>query len=115
LKFTPTGGRILIVTRNEVDKLAIEVSDTGIGISAEALERIFSPFQQGDSSVHPRFSSLGLGLSIARGLTAAHGGSLEVKSDGIGKGADFTVRFKVDDIAPQTRDEEPTVATKKAG
>jgi PAS domain S-box-containing protein len=115
LKFTPTGGRILIVTRNEVDKLAIEVSDTGIGISAEALERIFSPFQQGDPSVHPRFSSLGLGLSIARGLTAAHGGSLEVKSDGIGKGADFTVRFKVDDIASQTRDEEPTVATKKAG
>ena len=115
LKFTPTGGRILIVTRNEVDKLAIEVSDTGIGISAEALGRIFSPFQQGDSSVHPRFGGLGLGLSIARTLTAAHGGTLEVESDGIGKGADFTVRFKVDDSAPQTRDQEPPVAAKKAG
>jgi len=115
LKFTPTGGRILIVTRNEVDKLAIEVSDTGIGISAEALGRIFSPFQQGDSSVHPRFGGLGLGLSIARTLTAAHGGTLEVESDGIGKGADFTVRFKVDDSSPQTRDEEATVALKKAG
>jgi len=115
LKFTPTGGRILIVTRNEVDKLAIEVSDTGIGISAEALERIFSPFQQEDSSVHPRFGGLGLGLSIARTLTAAHGGTLEVESDGIGKGADFTVRFKVDDTAPQTREEEATVAIKKAG
>jgi PAS domain S-box-containing protein len=115
LKFTPTGGRILIVTRNEFDKLAIEVSDTGIGISAEALGRIFSPFQQGDSSVHPRFGGLGLGLSIARTLTAAHGGTLEVESDGIGKGADFTVRFKVDDSAPQTRDQEPPVAAKKAG
>ncbi len=115
LKFTPIGGRILIVTRNESDKLAIEVSDTGIGISAEALGRIFSPFQQGDSSIHPRFGGLGLGLSIARTLTAAHGGTLEVQSDGIGKGTEFTVRFKVDDTAPQTRDEEPTVATKKAG
>lgn len=115
LKFTPTGGRILILTRNEGDKLAIEVSDTGIGISAEALGRIFSPFQQGDSSIHPRFGGLGLGLSIARTLTAAHGGTLEVESNGIGKGADFTVRFKVDKSAPQTRDEEPTVAAKKAG
>ena len=115
LKFTPTGGRILIVTRNENGKLAIEVSDTGIGISAEALGRIFSPFQQGDSSIHPRFGGLGLGLSIARTLTAAHGGTLEVESEGIGKGADFTVRFKVDDSAPQTRDQEPPVAAKKAG
>jgi PAS domain S-box-containing protein len=115
LKFTPTAGRILIITRNEFDKLAIEVSDTGIGISAEALGRIFSPFQQADSSVHPRFGGLGLGLSIARTLTAAHGGTLEVESDGIGKGADFTVRFKVDDSSPQPRDEESSVATKKTG
>jgi signal transduction histidine kinase len=115
LKFTPIGGRILIVTRNEAGKLVIEVSDTGIGISAEALGRIFSPFQQGDSSIHPRFGGLGLGLSIAHTLTAAHGGTLEVESEGIGKGADFTVRFKVDDSAPQTRDEGPPVAAKKAG
>ena len=114
LKFTPIGGRILIVTRNEGGKLAIEVSDTGIGISAEALGRIFSPFQQGDSSIHPRFGGLGLGLSIARTLTAAHGGTLEVESDGIGKGANFTLRFKVDDSVPQAREEEPRVAAKES-
>ena len=115
LKFTPIGGRILIVTRNEPGKLVIEVSDTGIGISTEALGRIFSPFEQGDSSIHPRFGGLGLGLSIARTLTAAHGGTLEVKSDGLGKGANFTVRFNVDESAPQAREEEPLVAAKKAG
>src|SRR6267378_4071871 len=115
LKFTPIGGRILIVTRNEGGELVIEVSDTGIGISAEALRRIFSPFEQGDSSIHPRFGGLGLGLSIARTLTAAHGGTLEVKSDGLGKGANFTLRFKVDDSAPQAREEEPLVAAKQAG
>jgi hypothetical protein len=48
-------------------------------------------------------------------LTAAHGGTLEVKSDGLGKGANFMLRFKVDDSAPQTGDEEPTVEAKKAG
>jgi PAS domain S-box-containing protein len=116
LKFTPIGGRILIVTRNEGAKLAIEVSDTGIGISAEALERIFSPFQQADSSIHPRFGGLGLGLSIAHTLTAAHGGTLQVESEGIGKGTEFTIRFKIDDSAPPTRNEEPSaVAAKKAG
>jgi PAS domain S-box-containing protein len=115
LKFTPIGGRILIVTRNERDKLAIEVSDTGIGISPEALGRIFSPFEQGDSSIHPRFGGLGLGLSIARTLTAAHGGTLEVESDGVGKGADFTMRFEIDNSAPQTGNVDPAVATTKAG
>jgi PAS domain S-box-containing protein len=115
LKFTPIGGRILIVTRSEGGELVIEVSDTGIGISAEALRRIFSPFEQGDSSIHPRFGGLGLGLSIARTLTAAHGGTLEVKSDGLGKGANFTLRFKVDDSVPRAREEEPRVAAKKAG
>jgi PAS domain S-box-containing protein len=115
LKFTPIGGRIMIVTRNEGGKVVIDVSDTGIGISAEALKRIFSPFEQGDSSIHPRFGGLGLGLSIARTLTAAHAGFLEVKSDGLGKGATFTLRFKVDDSAPQAREEELPVAAKKSG
>jgi two-component system CheB/CheR fusion protein len=115
LKFTPVGGRILIVTRNQSGKLVIEVSDTGIGIPAEALGRIFSPFEQGDSSIHPRFGGLGLGLSIARTLTAAHGGTLEVKSDGLGKGANFTLRFKIDDSAPPARGEAPLVAAKKDG
>ena len=115
LKFTPAGGRILIVTRCESGKLVIEVNDTGIGILAEALGRIFSPFEQGDSSINPRFGGLGLGLSIARTLTAALGGTLEVKSDGLDRGASFTLRFKIDDSVPQTRNEPPAVAAKKVG
>ena len=98
LKFTPQGGRVSIVTRNETsDKLVIEVSDTGIGIPADALLRIFSPFEQGDSSIHPRYGGLGLGLSIARTLMKAHGGTLEAESEGSGQGAKFTARFKIDD------------------
>ena len=98
LKFTPEGGKVSIVTRNEESgKLVIEVSDTGIGIPADALSRIFSPFEQADSSIHPRYGGLGLGLSIARTLIKAHGGTLEVESEGSGQGAKFTVRFKIDD------------------
>jgi signal transduction histidine kinase len=98
LKFTPQGGRVSIVTRNETsDKLVIEVSDTGIGIPAAALSRIFSPFEQADSSIHPRFGGLGLGLSIARTLMKAHGGTLEAESEGSGQGAKFTARFKIDE------------------
>jgi len=98
LKFTPQGGRVSIVTRNETsDKLVIEVSDTGIGIPADALSRIFAPFEQGDSSIHPRYGGLGLGLSIARTLMKAHGGTLEAESEGSGQGAKFTARFKIDD------------------
>jgi signal transduction histidine kinase len=67
LKFSPRGGKVSIVTRNESNsKLVIEVSDTGIGISPEALSRIFLPFAQEDSSIHQRFGGLGLGLSIRR-------------------------------------------------
>jgi PAS domain S-box-containing protein len=100
LKFTPQGGKVSIVTRNEASgKLVIEVSDTGIGIPADALSRIFSPFEQGDSAIHLRYGGLGLGLSIARTLTKAHGGTLEVESEGLGQGAKITARFKIDDSA----------------
>jgi PAS domain S-box-containing protein len=101
LKFTPQGGKVSIFTRNETGgKLVIEVSDTGIGIPADALSRIFSPFEQGDSSIHPRYGGLGLGLSIASTLMKAHGGSLEVESEGRGRGAKFTARFEIDDSVP---------------
>jgi PAS domain S-box-containing protein len=111
VKFTPRGGKISIVTRNEESgRLVIEVSDTGIGIPANALSRIFSPFEQGDSSIHRRYGGLGLGLSIARTLTKAHGGTLEATSEGLDKGAKFTARFKIDDSASEAGENERLIA-----
>ena len=108
LKFTPQGGKVTIATRNEAsENLVVEVSDTGIGIPAEALSRIFSPFEQGDSSIHQRYGGLGLGLSIARTLIKAHGGTLEVESEGSGRGAKFTARFKVDDSLSDLTAQDP--------
>ncbi|MEP6601819.1 MAG: ATP-binding protein [Nitrospirota bacterium] len=97
VKFTAKGGKVSIVTRNEGgERLVVEVSDSGIGIPADALARIFSPFEQGDSSIHSRYGGLGLGLSIAHTLMNAHGGTLEAASEGLNRGAKFTARFKLD-------------------
>jgi signal transduction histidine kinase len=106
VKFTPKGGKVSIVTRNEEGgRLVIEVSDTGIGISAAALSRIFSPFEQGNSSIYRRYG--GLDLSIANTLIKAHGGTLEAASQGLDKGAKFTARFKIDDSATDLTAQDP--------
>ena len=116
VKFTPKGGEVSIVTHNkEGGRLVIEVSDTGIGIPPDALSRIFSPFEQGDPSVHRRFGGLGLGLSIANTLTKAHGGTLEAESKGLDKGAKFTARFKIADSATEAGGNERAIAAKEAG
>jgi PAS domain S-box-containing protein len=113
VKFTPKGGKVSIVTRNEESgKLVIEVSDTGIGIPADALSRIFSPFEQGDRSIHQHYGGLGLGLSIARTLMKAHGGTLEAASEGLDKGAKFTARFKIDDSTAEDREDERPIAAR---
>ena len=69
----------------------MEVIDTGIGLEADALERIFRPFEQASGSITREFGGLGLGLAIAKATVDAHGGSLRVSSPGIGQGATFTV------------------------
>ena len=116
VKFTPKGGKVSIVTRNETNGgLVVEVSDTGIGIPADALSRIFSPFEQGDSSIHRRYGGLGLGLSIANTLIKAHGGTLEAASEGLDKGAKFIARFEVDNSAAEARKDERPVAAREAG
>jgi len=85
------------IRMNPENFVEVSVTDNGIGISQEALPRIFLPFAQGDSSIQPRFGGLGLGLSIAHTLVEAQDGTLEVESEGLGQGAKFTARFKVDD------------------
>lgn len=107
VKFTPEGGTVTVTTRNEPDdKLVVEVSDTGIGISADALERIFAPFEQADPSIHPRFGGLGLGLSIAHTFTEAQGGTLKAESNGVDQGARFIACFK---LAERTNAQAPTL------
>jgi signal transduction histidine kinase len=80
-------GRIEVRSRIDGASFVLEVADSGIGIDAEALPRIFSAFEQADREVSQRFGGLGLGLAIAKGLVAEHKGELVASSAGRGKGA----------------------------
>lgn len=95
VKFTPAGGSVSIVTRNEEGgSLVVSVADTGLGISAEALPRIFRAFEQGDVAGQHRYGGLGLGLAISHAIVEVHGGKIVAQSEGIGRGATFTVTLK---------------------
>jgi len=71
------------------------VKDTGIGIAPDQLPRIFQMFSQIDRSLEKSQGGLGIGLALVRRLVEMHGGSIEVKSDGVGKGSEFIVRMPV--------------------
>ena len=92
VKFTPSGGAVTVSTRNDAGgSILVSVEDTGIGIGAKALPHIFNAFEQGDIAGQHRYGGLGLGLAIARAIVEAHGGALRVESQGVGRGATFTV------------------------
>jgi signal transduction histidine kinase len=106
VKFTPWGGRIAIETRcDEPYHLTVEFRDTGVGIDSWQLRHIFDPFFQVQLSVKQRGGGLGLGLSICKAITEAHGGTLTAASAGLGKGATF--RLEIPTVAephPEVRE-----------
>src|SRR5207244_3381861 len=88
VKFTPSGGRIIIETDNpNHDQIEIKTTDTGIGIEEEKVGKIFNAFEQGQSSITRRFGGLGLGLAISRAMVKAHGGKISAASKGSDQGA----------------------------
>ena len=91
-KFTPAGGRITLAARRDGPDLLVEVRDTGIGIAAADLSRVFEPFTQLDSSLARRYPGAGLGLYLCRVLTEAQGGTLVLHS-AEGQGTRALLRF----------------------
>lgn len=90
-KYTRRGGNILISGRREGDNVIIHVTDSGIGISAELLPRVFDMFLQADSAIERSHGGLGIGLTLVRKLVEMHGGRVEAFSEGENKGSDFIV------------------------
>jgi CheY-like chemotaxis protein len=104
VKFTPAEGCITVRTTNpQPGRVLIDVIDTGIGIDPEMLSRIFEPFQQGEDSTTRRFGGVGLGLSIAKGLVEAHGGTITASSHGKDQGATFVIELAtiIPPVAPK--------------
>src|SRR5690349_4654923 len=93
IKFTPNGGRIDVSLAREDLCVRLEVKDTGVGIAAEHLPYIFERFRQVDSSNVRTHGGLGLGLAIVDYLVRQQAGIVAAESEGLGKGATFTVEF----------------------
>jgi PAS domain S-box-containing protein len=99
IKFTPRGGRVAISVTADHERACIEVADTGVGIDAATLPRIFQLFRQGGGK-RQRESGLGLGLTITKHLVELHEGSVHVRSDGPGFGSTFTIVLPALSLAP---------------
>lgn len=93
IKFTPEGGAVSVELTVDADKVALVVSDTGIGITPEFLPHVFERFRQADSTTTRAHSGLGLGLAITEHLVGLQGGAIRVESQGTGQGATMIVEF----------------------
>ena len=107
-KYTPTAGDIAVTAEAAGGFAVLTVSDSGEGISAAMLERVFDPFVQvGATEGRPRPAGLGIGLALTRRLVELHGGAVEARSPGIGKGSEFIVRVPLAaDAAASTASED---------
>ena len=94
-KYTDEGGHIRLSAEQVGGEVAVRVRDTGMGIPADMLPRIFDPFTQVDAALRRAQGGLGLGLALVRGLVELHGGRVEAHSEGLGKGSEFVVRLPV--------------------
>jgi PAS domain S-box-containing protein len=92
-RYTAQDGAISLTVQCEAAEAVVRVQDTGIGIAAEVLPRVFDLFVQGERSPDRTRGGLGLGLTLARRLTEMHGGRLEAFSAGLGQGSEFVVRL----------------------
>jgi two-component system CheB/CheR fusion protein len=94
-KYTDPGGRIVLRATQQGNELTVAISDNGIGISEDMKPRLFTLFSQAQSAMGRSEGGLGVGLSLVRGLVSLHGGTVEARSDGLGKGSEFIVRIPV--------------------
>jgi signal transduction histidine kinase len=98
-RYTPDGGVITLTVRRKDATIRIEVTDNGIGLSPEMLNKVFEMFSQANSSMASSQGGLGIGLTLARRLTEMHNGTLEASSPGPGEGSTFTVILPLESSA----------------
>ncbi|HET9212235.1 MAG TPA: ATP-binding protein [Thermoanaerobaculia bacterium] len=93
VKFTEDGGRIWLAAERQGQEVVVRVRDTGVGIPPDLLPRVFDLFTQGDRSIDRARDGLGIGLTLSRRLVEMHGGTIEARSEGVGRGSEFVVRL----------------------
>ena len=120
-KFTEPGGRIWLSAETKpgtdpgAKEVVISVRDTGIGIPADLLPRVFDMFTQGDRTLERSRGGLGVGLTLVKRLVQLHGGTVEARSEGLGKGSEFIVRLPGAAHAPAQAPPQPRPETGGVG
>jgi signal transduction histidine kinase/ActR/RegA family two-component response regulator len=107
-KYTNVGGQIFLTVERQSDDVLLKVRDTGIGIPADLLPRIFEPFTQEEQSVDRVQTGLGIGLALVRSLVDLHGGRVQAFSAGRGQGSEFVVHLPLLKVIPATSGEGKT-------
>lgn len=110
VKYTPPEGRVTISLSEEDGRVVVRVTDTGVGIAPEMLDRIFDLFTQAESSLDRSKGGMGIGLTLVKSLVELHGGTTSARSAGLGRGSTFTISLPpdtstVDSTAPFVRRE----------
>ena len=117
IKYSPERApRFEIEITGTAERAALSVRDEGVGIDAQMLPHVFDVFLQGDRSLDRSHGGLGIGLTIVRHLVELHGGSVQAKSDGLGKGSEFRIELPRMQTPPALvpRDGSDTLATRGA-
>jgi len=104
VKFTPPGGKTTVSVEVDVSRTqaVLTVRDTGSGIAPEIMPRLFEAFVQADASIDRSKGGLGLGLALVKSMVEMHGGVVSVASDGLGKGATFTLRLPLETASTES-------------
>lgn len=114
-KYTPPGGIIRLRVQREGDEAVLSISDTGIGIAADAISKVFEMFAQVANGEGRPQGGLGIGLSLVQSLVVLHGGSISASSPGPGQGSTFTVRLPLASLAMDGEDGGPATAARAPG
>jgi len=116
-KFTDSGGKVAVILRADesANQASIHVSDTGIGMDRDTLERAFESFTQADHSIERSRGGLGLGLALVKGLVEMHGGEVAALSDGVGQGSEFVIHLPIEAAAAEVAAAEAPSATRPRG
>ena len=114
-KFTDVGGTVTLTLRGDARRGSAEltVRDTGIGMDADTLDRLFTPFTQASRSLDRSRGGLGLGLALVRSLVSSHGGTVEARSDGRGRGSELVVRLPLASAPAGRKTASPQAAPRK--
>lgn len=100
IKYTPEGGHVKVVLSRVDGTATLSVTDDGVGIASDRIGVIFELFAQAENAIGRAQGGMGIGLALVRSLVHLHDGTVEAKSEGVGKGSEFIVRFPLVEAAP---------------